>query len=52
MKKSAESSPSLSVGGDMFARQCGHAWHTTSLVSVDTIMKLLVRSQTTISCLR
>lgn len=25
----------------MFARRCGHAWHTTSLVSVNTIMESL-----------
>lgn len=38
-EESAESSPSLSVGGDISARQYGHAWRTTSLVSVGTRQK-------------
>lgn len=35
-KKSDEFSPSLSAGGGRSARRYGHAWHTTSQVSVST----------------
>lgn len=33
----------------MFARQCGHASHTTSLVSVNTVMELLSYFQTNVT---
>lgn len=38
-EESDESSPSLSAGGGISARQCGHAWRTTSLVSVNARQK-------------